>query len=117
LIDWEGKIRRGVSALVFNEKDKRGEQEETHTHNNKASRQKGGERQDKQPQHNSKRTMANRPFLSSLSCSFFRLCSSFAKLRGSNLKSPGCVSEGWREGREGGRKENEWLVVDAIVGE
>jgi len=102
------KEKKGLSALVFNGKGKRGVEEETHTNNNnKASRQKGGEKQDMQTQHYSKRTMANRPFLSSLSCSFFRLCSSFAKLRGSNLKSPGCVSEGEREGREGGRKEGE----------
>ena len=37
------------------------------------------------------RTMAKRPFLSSLSWSFLREASSLAKPRGSNLKSPGCV--------------------------
>lgn len=51
------------------------------------------------------RTMARRPFLTSLSWSFLRLCSSLAKPRGSNLKSPGCAFVGGWGVRAGLRDE------------
>ena len=82
----------------------RGDREEESTYTYIRSKQADGKHKEEERRERSntqkERTMANRPFLSSLSCIFFRLCSSLAKLRGSNLKSPGC-----EVGREGGREE------------